>query len=283
MNQGFKPAKCVLYHAGCLDGFASAWAAWTELGDDAHYQAVRHREPLPRLPNNATVYILDFCYPMEQLVAAAKHVAQIVVLDHHISALEEYQRYRTQNTLPDNLLMYFDLDRSGCMIAWSYFHSGQSAPKILEYIEDRDLWRHRWEETSAITHALYLRCPMPFEKFSDLPLAALKAEGEVLIKQHRQQVQHLLHSRHAVVLNGVTGLAVNAPSLFSSELGQALAKLSGTFGLTYHYHGKRRQWECQLRSVGDFDVSELASFFGGGGHLRAAGFSTGDADLFKSL
>ena len=78
------------------------------------------------------------------------------------------------------------------------------------------------------------------------------------------------------------GLAVNAPGAFSSDLGHSLAKKSGTFGLTYHYHGRRQCYECGLRSIGEFDVAKLAVSFGGGGHKNAAGFSV-DRKVFSGL
>ena len=33
-------------------------------------------------------------------------------------------------------------------------------------------------------------------------------------------------------------------------------------------------WQYSLRSRSDFDVSEIAKKFGGGGHAKAAGFAT---------
>ena len=71
--------------------------------------------------------------------------------------------------------------------------------------------------------------------------------------------------------------------MFSSDLGHKLAEKSGTFGLTYFYHGKRQCYDCGLRSIGDFDVSELAHQFGGGGHKNAAGFSVDQPTFLRFL
>ena len=113
---------------------------------------------------------------------------------------------------------------------------------------------------------------MHFSAFEKIKLHTLKQEGAVLIKQQDFNVSRLLNAQHLITLNGVEGLAVNAPSMFSSDLGHALANLSGTFGLTYYYHGNRQFYACSLRSIGEFDVSELAKHFGGGGHQNASGF-----------
>jgi len=68
---------------------------------------------------------------------------------------------------------------------------------------------------------------------------------------------------------------VNASVLFS-EVGHELC-LKGLFtklfSAYYFDRNNKRQWG--LRSIGDFDVSEIAKKYGGGGHRNAAGFETG--------
>ena len=268
----------VLYHADCLDGFGAAWAAWKALGAEANYQPVRHGGPPPEIPAGRTLYILDFCYPPERLIQLATDAARVMVLDHHDSAERTYERYlEARPEIPANLQAHFDQTRSGCALAWLYFHPQQPLPELLAHIEDRDLWRHQLPGTREINQALFLRLPLPFEAVETLSLSELEQEGRVLCRQQQQSVQRLMHSRHAMHLCGVQGLAVNAPPQFASDLGEALAKESGTFGLIYRFNGQRQRWECSLRSRGEFNVANLATQFGGGGHPNAAGFTL-DAD-----
>lgn len=267
------PATWVLYHADCLDGFGAAWAAWKALGASAHYQPVRHGEPPPDLAPGSRIYILDFCYAPELLIALAAQSEQVVILDHHISAQTAFERYlQTQATLPANLHVHFDLAHSGCTLAWRHFHPGQPVPPLLAHIEDRDLWRHALPGTREINRALYLRLPLAFEAVEGLSLETLEQEGAVLQRQLQQSVHGLFQQRHAMTVLGQSGLAVNAPGQFASDLGEALAIESGTFGLIYQFNGQRQRWECSLRSRGEFDVAALAKQLGGGGHRNAAGF-----------
>jgi nanoRNase/pAp phosphatase (c-di-AMP/oligoRNAs hydrolase) len=53
------------------------------------------------------------------------------------------------------------------------------------------------------------------------------------------------------------------------------------FGGTYYDTATHR--EFSLRSLGDFDVSEIAKEFGGGGHKNAAGFKVPRSHPFASL
>ncbi|MCK5354322.1 MAG: DHH family phosphoesterase, partial [Methyloprofundus sp.] len=237
----------------------------------------------PKVPNDIELYIVDFCYPIEDLVSLAERVSKVVVLDHHISAQKDLEAYLKHSALPDNLQIEFIQTQSGCIIAWHYFHADAEAPVLLQHIEDHDLWRHKLAKTEAICKALYLRLPIHFSAFEKIKLHTLRQEGAVLLKQQQFNVRRLLKTRHAVRLNDLEGLAVNAPAVFSSDLGHELAEISGTFGLTYHYHGKHRCYECALRSVGEFDVSVLAKKFGGGGHKNAAGFRVDQATFLSFL
>lgn len=275
--------RWVLYHADCMDGYGAAWSAWKAFGQSARYKAVRHHEPLPKLPDNIELYILDFCYPMQVLVDEAERLKKIVILDHHISAQRDYEAYISDSVIPSNIEVHFVQQHSGCMITWNYFQNDKKAPKLLQHIEDHDLWRHELPKTEAISKALYLRLPMNFAAFEKIKLHTLEQEGAVLLKQHQFNVRRLVNMRHKVKLNGIGGLAVNAPGMFSSDLGHELSILSGTYGLTYIWNGKRQRYECGLRSIGDFDVSVLAKMYGGGGHQNASGFTVDQATFLKFL
>jgi nanoRNase/pAp phosphatase (c-di-AMP/oligoRNAs hydrolase) len=73
---------------------------------------------------------------------------------------------------------------------------------------------------------------------------------------------------------------VNAPPMYSSDIGSIIAK-EKVFGGTYYDTATHR--EFSLRSVGDFDVSEIAKSFGGGGHKNAAGFKVPRSHPFARL
>lgn len=272
----------VLYHADCMDGYAAAWAMWKFFFNKARYIPVRHQSAFPEFSEGTEIYIVDFCYPVEELLLAAQKAKKITVLDHHISAEKEFKAYQKHSKLPANIEVNFEQNHSGCMIAWQYFHKDIETPQLLKHIEDHDLWRHQLPKTEEISKALYLRLPLKFSLFEKIKLPTLLQEGTVLVKQQRLNVSRLLNARHAVSLNNCIGLAVNAPSMFSSDLGHELAKISGNYGLTYYFHGKRQCYECSLRSIGEFDVSELARQFGGGGHKNAAGFTV-DQSTFLSF
>ncbi len=74
-------------------------------------------------------------------------------------------------------------------------------------------------------------------------------------------------------LDGQRLEAVNAVQQ-RSQIGHELAaraRFGVPCGLVYRITGSRV--DCSIYSIGDFDVAEIASSHGGGGHRNAAGFS----------
>lgn len=266
----------VIYHADCLDGLGAAWSAFCKLGNQARYIPARYGDDIPDFEPGAILYILDFSYSPQLLVDAAAKAGRIILIDHHMTAMEQCDEFFKMQSPPENLSINFDMSRSGCVLAWQYFFHDLKLPKILLHIEDRDLWHFKLDGTREITTALYERMPISFAEIGTLDLSELLAVGRIQVEQFSGMVKRIAKSAHSVSVAGRVGLAVNAPSLFASDLGHVLAEKSGTFGMIYYYDGRKQQWNFSLRSIGDYDVGHLATGFGGGGHKNAAGFTLND-------
>lgn len=258
----------VLYHAQCQDGFAAAYAAWTVLGDDAQYLPVSYDKPLPPEAESASgIYLVDFSLPREQILALRTAGKQVIVIDHHRTAREAL-------TGLDDCV--FDMEHSGCVLTWRHFHV-TPVPDLLLHVEDRDLWRFALPGSREVFSALEV-VERAFPAWHTLvadpgAVPRLVAEGRVLLKYERRQVDAVLRHRHWTEIGGVRCLAVNSPVL-ASEIGGRLATLSQEEGGTpmavvYSIDGDGTR--ASLRSLGDFDVAAIARRYGGGGHRNAAG------------
>jgi oligoribonuclease NrnB/cAMP/cGMP phosphodiesterase (DHH superfamily) len=270
------PDTLIIYHASCLDGLGAAWAAFCHFGESARYVPARFGEKFPRFQAGADIFILDFSYPPEALLEAAAKAAAITLIDHHATAQAQCDAFFAAHPCPDNLHLFFDMSRSGCVLSWRHFFPGREPPPILLHIEDRDLWRFQLPDTEAVTSALFNQMPISLADFGGLQVPDLLSAGTIQAAQCAQWVKRLVKYAHRVELAGASGLAVNAPGFFASALGHALALQSGTFGMTYQFDGGKGLWLFALRSVGAFDVGSIALGFGGGGHVNAAGFALPD-------
>ena len=262
------PSSLVLYHAECDDGFGAAYAAWLSLGDAAVYRPIAYGDATPpELLQGRTVYILDFSFPPAVLGEMATFARNIVLLDHHLSAAGQWVDVPP---IP-NVDLRFDMDRSGAQMAWDYFHPGLPRPALIDHIGDRDLWRFWLADTKAYCAGLSL-IPTSFESWQTASgdPKDLVAKGQIVLDVLQRQIDSALRKElRPVNLCGIQGLATNAISN-TSEIGQAIAQRSGTFSLTFFIKGDHVI--CSLRSIAPFDVSVLATHYGGGGHAQASGF-----------
>lgn len=249
----------VLYHANCLDGVAAAWAV-RNFNANCELVPVSYSDTPPDVTGR-DVDIVDFSYKRDVLLEMKAKANSLLVLDHHKSAQEELEGLD---------FCIFDMERSGCVIAWDYYGWDIPTPRLLSIIQDRDLWRFAYPETKAVTAALFsyeLTPDLIEEKSHSLP--ELASEGEALIRQSNSSVSRMIKtSLQWWSIAGYRVPVINT-NMYHSEIGSILAQ-DHPFAATYHDTPNGRSFS--LRSVGRFDVSEIAKSFGGGGHRNAAGF-----------
>ena len=260
--------RYVLYHGNCWDGFGAAWAAWRALGDSAEYVPVLYGQPPPDLLAGAIVAIVDFSYPRDVLLALRDRCASLDVLDHHKTAQAELEGLD---------FAVFDMEKSGAILAWEWWHPHEPVPPLLLYIQDRDLWRFALPASRAI--AAWLRSyPEDFRTWDimaeDLQedFIRVSKEGAALLRFQAQQVEVMCRHARLREMGGHEVPIANA-TVFFSDVGERLCELYPDAPFAAYYLDRAdglRQWG--LRSRGDFDVSAIAKEHGGGGHPAAAGF-----------
>lgn len=258
----------VLYHANCFDGSGAAYAAWAALGDkDTAYIPVQYGEAPPEMESGSNIYIVDFSYPKDVLTGLLDASEKLVVLDHHKTAKEALEGF------PGAV---FDMDKSGAILAWEYFHKDKPAPDLLHLIQDRDLWR--WQDSRSKPVTSYLRLLKDFREYHPLALfpSELHLAGEGgMVKNQFDDMEIESAVKKAVVCLYGRGThykcGVVNTTVLVSEIGNAICtQLPVDFSLTYFIE-KSGDVVFSFRSVGNFDVSALAKELGGGGHRSAAG------------
>ncbi|MDA1325725.1 MAG: DHHA1 domain-containing protein [Proteobacteria bacterium] len=281
-----------IYHGNCADGFGAAWAVRHYFGDgNVEFHAGLHGEAPPDTTGRDVV-IVDFCYKRSILDEMAAKANGVLVLDHHKTAQDDLLDVAGPKSWepwltgpPAKLGAVFDMGRSGAGLTWDFFFPKTARPKLLDHIEDRDLWRFRLDGTREIQAALFAY-PYDFSVWDSFMLLEdfdrLRAEGATIERKHFRDIDELLGAcQRRLVIGGHDVPVANLPYTLTNDAGHKMAQ-GEPFAACYYDRADGRVFS--LRSTeGGLDVSEIAKAYGGGGHTHAAGFQVPrDHELVKS-
>jgi len=327
-----------IYHSNCADGFGAAWCVRHALGEEnvEFYPGVYQNAP-PDVTGRDVIFV-DFCYKRDVMLELAKSAKSILVLDHHKTAMEDmvpvkderhdkeifewdgllseqtWDAYQVEGLssepfYPGFITTVFDMERSGAGLAWDFFHPFKTRPMLINFIEDRDLWRFQFSETRAVQANLF-SYPYDFEVWDKLmamgplELQDFRREGEALERKHHKDIAELVTivtrpmkfrvpRMDPTTTDGffhydtVVVPVANLPYTMTSDAGHLLCerdlygkKPDGTIAddVTPHpFSGcfwdtpEGRVFSLRSRDDGA-DVGAIAKLYGGGGHAHASGF-----------
>lgn len=259
----------ILYHANCPDGFGAAWSFYKKYGSTAKYIPVTHGEEPPDV-RGCNVFIVDFSYDRVTMEGMAQRAESLIVLDHHKSAKEQCD---------DLEFCHFDMDHSGAYLAWQYLFGDNDVPLIIQYVEDRDLWKWELQDTEQILSAVdafdktfesWDMLSTFLDKPDSLKWNKVRSMGEGILQYKNNLIKSLLQHSHFLTILGEEIPAINAP-FFQSEMASELA-VNAPYAAAYYFDGSGYRFSLRSRG-GGVDVSAVASRFGGGGHATASGFT----------
>jgi hypothetical protein len=268
----------LVYHGGCPDGFGAAWAAYRAWGEGARYIARSHDDAFePERFEDELVVFADISLPNALLRQLGDLAGEIVILDHHLTARDEFAADPSlENALSARgHRVHFDLGKSGAMLAWNHFHPDEPAPELLRYVQDQDLWAWKLPASEEVNAAVgsYPRRFDDWDELASRPIESLVEEGRPIVRANRIEVERAVALAHPVAIGNLRIEAVNARhprAAIGHELAKR-AKYGKPWGIVYRVVGNRV--DCSIYSLGDCDASAVATRFGGGGHRNASGFS----------
>ena len=301
----------IVYHAGCVDGFTSAWVVYTENCKNgvnsiflpAGYNAASYDSIVNKAKEIRAheVIIVDFSVPIETLEVLNDLFPSttVSVLDHHKTAFELYDQGHKVNptsslyTVIHGATITLNNSDCGSSLAWKMLSASafDHVPELIKYVRDYDLWKFEYGDATRYVNkvlALYLREEKDISTLLhlwDLAAAALErpldrkeflAEGKHLQEEHDREVQAACDDAKPYLFRSHTAFVTHCEPHLASSVGNELAKRKpGAVGITYcidYSLPTKPLVKYSLRSIGDTDVSKLAKYYGGGGHKNAAGF-----------
>jgi hypothetical protein len=279
----------IIYHqvkpgVDCPDGITAAWVAKRKFPDSDLIGASYGGE-LPVLggyddggqfsSQYDRVLIVDFSFPREVLDAWGLYF-DLVVIDHHKTAMKDLEGFSKA---------VFDVTESGATLAWKTFFPDESIPAFLEYVKDRDLWNFVLPDSEEIHEAISFNGRKLYQldflaSLSQDELRNLFAPlGSKLLEPKREKVAAIAATAKPANILGHEAMLVEVGDFESRLVSDVCAAVykaypEKAFAVAQSWKEGDRLWALSFRSDkngNDFDVSEVARSFNGGGHRNAAG------------
>lgn len=225
---------------------------------------------LPINLDEIRIIVVDFSFDKDTNIRLSG-AREIIILDHHKTAQTECEGLA---------FCKFDMNECGATLAWKYFFNKEPIPVLLQYIRSANLWDfgkliNENEVTAYIrSWPQTIQAMIALDRLLEVDITMASMEGKGINRSNRQLVDSICDNAWITNIQGYKVPTLNT-NVFQSLVGNQLCKLHRTSKFSATFFVKENGDRVySLRSIGDFDVSEVAKkYLGGGGHKNAAGFT----------
>jgi oligoribonuclease NrnB/cAMP/cGMP phosphodiesterase (DHH superfamily) len=239
---------------------------------------------------NEHIIVVDFSFPRELMDLIYSKARKFTVLDHHKTA---------EANCKDAPYATFDMNKSGAGLAWDYYFPSEARPYLVDYVEDRDLWRFKLDESHHV-NAYIQSFPITLDDYEyindTLENGSLDRVVDIGngIERYKNTMVEAICKHARLDFIGNFWVPIVQSSILMSEIGHYLCqqefeypdprdnttyRAKPVFAGSYFVRAKDDCKVYSLRSIGEFDVSGIAKIYGGGGHRNAAGFQLQPASV----
>lgn len=275
-----------VYHKDCVDGTTAAAVVLrkyphAQVFPLSHAYTPEDITPIVSVTTADTaLYFVDCAIGVREFLARGN---KATVLDHHIGIKDEFEALAKED---ENLTFIFDNEKSGASLAWSYFFPDADMPELIKYVEDADLWRHVYGDTTArvsLYLSLHLNDPKRVLALMEGDLEMIERDGEILRMSAKKEVERQVRldpvrlrvGDHVVHAFNITQFESACGNLLSEKMGQAVA--------LFTVKGKRVKLSFRSKEGQMPTALSLAKELGGGGHAHASGADIPLPSFLKNL
>jgi oligoribonuclease NrnB/cAMP/cGMP phosphodiesterase (DHH superfamily) len=271
--------QIIVYHAHCPDGAASAFCAYSKLGDSVAYLPCSYHKTdrIFEIAEGKNLLFLDFSLKRDSFIKLQSIANSVMVLDHHLTAQTELRGLEG---------VHIELEKCGTSLTWEFFNSEIPPPKFIEYVEDVDLWR--WEKQDSYYFSLGFYNILKENDFdfrvisnifSDDDISKMIRTGYNIFSSFEYRIKEACN--HISIVN--TKLNNQPVTLGFIECDRDILNDIAIFALanmridglilSYKYNENQNKFSLRrLRGNNKIAMHKIAELFSGGGHAHAASF-----------
>lgn len=287
----------ICFHHNDADGRCAAF--WVSLSaglhDDRSFGCrfvemdYSKRFPFEMIHENEQIFIVDFSIDPTDMLRLLKITEDVTWIDHHITAIKKYEGFAHKiRGIRRNGV-------AGCMLTYCYLHHmtdrgdgpikqfdpkmTDDAPDFTKLIADWDVWKFEYGDlTRQFITAFNAEDSSPESELWDRLLRdaktryteALIDRGEIMLQYRNGFMADYCKLGFPVQFEGYNCFALNIGHA-NSEFFKSVADRGYDIFMPFSFNGEK--WTVSMYANADgIDVSEIARKYGGGGHVKAAGF-----------
>lgn len=274
--------KQIFYHGNCQDGFACAWLLKKKFNSAtfSEYQP-NDKIDFSKIRKNSEIIFADCCPTIEDLKTLLK-INNVVIVDHHITNIDKINNFNYYDY--PNLRCYLNVNECGATLVAKYYDINSilfpREIKILEFIKQRDLWKFEGHEDEKedregefITLAIFSE-EYDFDTWDTFNerYYELAEKGKLVEEINNRQIEFVLENVFIENIGGYNVPCVNSTWNWSILCNKMLEIYDSSPFVAAFYINSEGKKKYSLRSRKNFDCSEVAKIYGGGGHRQSAGF-----------
>lgn len=238
------------------------------------------------LNKNEMVIMSDVSFDMDIMNKIADESASFMWIDHHISAINKYNKQLTNR---NKIFILLDSNFSACELTWKAFNSTKEIPLIIQYLGEYDTFRthddkFRWNN---IIFPFQLGMRSICKNVHDFPYHLLDGDfnfdsneitiqsiidrGKIILDYYNNNNEYICNfCSFEANINGYRALCINGFGLSSEAFKSKYDESKHDLMLCFCYiDGKYKITLYTTKD--DVDCSLIAQSHGGGGHKKAAG------------
>lgn len=289
-----------IYHSKDLDGYCSGAIVKLKY-PDAKLVGYDYGQPFPLTDyelEGQDLIMIDVSLPMQDMCALALKVKSFTWIDHHISAINDYGKVKSDefNEGAQAIKAVLENGISACEGGWKHLFPNVPMPTSVKLLGKYDTWRNedKFEWDNAIMpfqYGMRMFCQsadtFPSDLFShwdivtDNPVYRVINEGKLILSYQKTQNERACKCAFETTFEGLRAICLNNGGANSQVFESVYDPEKHDVMIPFVFTGK--YWTFSLYTTSkDVDCSIIAKSKGGGGHKQAAGFQLKELpDEFK--
>lgn len=280
-----------IYHSKDLDGYCSG-AIVKRKYPDAKLVGYDYGQPFPLTDEEIMkheVIMIDVSLPMPQMFSLALTAKHLTWIDHHISAINDYNNYPKERTGGENITAILEDGIAACEGGWKYLFPDEFMPDAVSLLGKYDTWRNgdkeKWDnEIMPFQYGMRMICSsaetfpqelLQWYSVVDERVLEIIHDGKNILSYQKVQNERACKFAFVFEFEGLRAICLNNGGANSQVFESVYDESKHDIMMPFVFTGK--YWTFSMYTTKDeIDCSVIAKSKGGGGHKKAAGFQVKD-------